>query len=574
MRKVAEHIYERGRRGMLYVRRRIPNAVRLAYPLKQTHITTSLGTSDLRDGKVRARVELQRIDAEFERKKQQCDLRSASMAPRNVATLTDDELQSAGRFWAREVLLNDEKRRQEGLDDEDFDELGAQLTAQRAELGRLLAQGKTTRMFPALHSFLFLCGMNYEPEPAEANRAGYLFTRAVVEALDHQLVRQSGGVLHTDVVAPETPHPLSVVKGVGDTKAAGTGVSPAWDEIFELWREFVPDRPKSTAIASQTPWRDLQRFVKEQGTVAPGDVTPVQMTEFVQSMHSRGLAVYTINERISKIRAIYKIAVGKHKLKSNPAADTLGFKESGVQSRVKKRLPFSESELSIIFGSPVFVEHKRSSGQAAEASYWLPILMYYTGARPEELAGLTLEDIRWYPGGRWYLNIVDSFADDDLELFGASSVPKSHERTVKNAPSVRAVPVAQELIDLGLLRYIDWVKERGSVVLFPGLKKDWHGKLSGSFSKFFGRYKVHIGITDKRKVLYSFRHNMKDFLEQSQFPSKYLKRFLGHASGDGGVTDGYGSGLPLEIMFEHFSRIRFPVISAKSWQPGVGPVRF
>ncbi len=575
MKKVAEHIYQRGQRGILYIRRRIPRAIRTAYPQEKTHITLSLGTSDLREGKVRARAELQLIDAEFEKKQHECDLGRASWAPKSISSLTDEQLRLIGQSWMSNVLVGDEKRRHEGLDDEDFDELGAKLMTQRAYFGRLLAQGKTESVLRPLFEYLSLCGMDYVPSEDEAKRAGFLFTRAVVETLDHQLARQGGGVLHTDTVAPEIPHPLEVVKGVGQVKnSVVTGGGPTWDEVFELWRDYVFNRPKSTTIAAQTPWRDLRQFVEKQGVMLPGNVTALQMTEFTQSMSARGLAVPTMNERISKIKAIYKIAVGRHKLEANPAADTLGFKESSVRKRVKRRLPFTESDLAVIFSSQIFIDHKRSSGQSGEASYWLPILSNYTGARPEELAGLALSDIQHEPDLGWYIRLVDSPTEDESDLFDEPAVPVSHQRTLKNSPSVRRVPMAQELIDLGLLRYIEWLRNRGSVVLFPTLKKDWHEKLSGSFSKFFGRYKIHLGIKDPRKVFYSFRHTMKNLLEQAEFPTKYLQRFLGHTSGDGAVTDGYGSDLPLKIMFEHFSRIRFPAIAAKPWQLGTGSVRF
>jgi hypothetical protein len=50
----------------------------------------------------------------------------------------------------------------------------------------------------------------------------------------------------------------------------------------------------------------------------PGEVTPELMTSFAHYMLDRGLQVPTINERISKVRAIYKIAVCKHVLKRTP----------------------------------------------------------------------------------------------------------------------------------------------------------------------------------------------------------------------------------------------------------------
>lgn len=357
MKAIAENIYTRGQHGIQYVRRRIPAAIRAAYPAKQTHIVRSLGTADRRLAKERAHAELARIDAEFKLKSEQLDLSRVSISAKRIAKLDDDQLKDIARFWVRQVLLADDQRRQAGLDDAEFDELDAELAEQRAQLGRMLAQGKSMSM-----------------------------------------------------------------------------------------------------------------------------------------------------------------------------------------------------------------------GQSGEASYWLPVLMFYTGARPEELAGLALSDLQHDEKLGWYLNLIDRPSDEDADLFDDGVVPQSHRRTLKNAPSVRRVPVAQELIDLGLLRYAELVRQSGAAVLFPTLTKDSHGKLSGSFSKFFGRYKRAVGITDSRKVLYSFRHTMKDMLEAAAVPSKYLKRLMGHTTGDGAITDGYGSDLPFELLVEQFRKVRFPALAAKPWQPGQGYV--
>lgn len=569
MKAIAENIYTRGQHGIQYVRRRIPAAIRAAYPAKQTHIVRSLGTADRRLAKGLANAELARIDAEFKLKSEQLELSRASLSAKRIAKLDDDQLKGIARFWVRQVLLADDQRRQAGLDDAEFDELGAELSEQRAQLGRMLAQGKSMSMFPAMHGFLHLCGLDFAPDEAEAKRAAYVFLRAVVESVDHRLGRQRGDLVDTEVVAPEVPHPLPAA---APERAPANLRAPTWEAVFETWRDYVENRPKPTTIASQTAWRDLRAFAEGLGVRHPGAVTPEQMTAFAERMRERGLAVPTINERILKVRAIYKIAVGKHVLKENPAAGTIGFKQAAARQRQKRRLSFDAADLSALFGSPVFSEHKRSVGQSGEASYWLPVLMFYTGARPEELAGLALSDLQHDEKLGWYLNLIDRPSDEDADLFEDGDVPPSHRRTLKNAPSVRRVPVAQELIDLGLLRYAEWVRQRGAVVLFPTLTKDSHGKLSGSFSKFFGRYKRAVGITDSRKVLYSFRHTMKDMLEAAAVPSKYLKRLMGHTTGDGAITDGYGSDLPFELLVEQFRKVRFPALAAKPWQPGLGYV--
>jgi integrase len=567
MKTLSENIYLRGKHNMVYVRRRIPAAIRSAYPLNTTHIVRSLGTSDIREGKARARLEMTRIDAEFEQKRQELELSRATQSAKRISKLSDEQLQDTAQFWIRNVLQLDEQQRQAGLTDDEFDALGARLKSQRAELGRLLAQGKALNIFPALHSFLYLCGLDYKPDEAEAKRASYAFLRSVVTTLEHQLSRQAGNVVETDAVASPTLHPL---QNIAPERAPAATDALTWDTIFSVWRDYVDNRPKSTTIAAQTPWRDLSRFAETHNITSPAAVTPVLMTRFTESMRERGLAVDTINERISKIRAIYKIAVGKHILEQNPAERTLGFKENSVQQRTKRRLPFDTSDLNLLFGSEIYTQHKRSRGQSGEASYWIPLLMYYSGARPEEIAGLALADVREDPEFGWYFSIEDRPGVDDKDLF--DGVPNSHRRTLKNEASIRRVPVAQELIDLGLLRYIETVRSTGATVLFPTLTKDWHGKLSGAFSKFFGRYKRHVGIEDDRKVLYSFRHTMKDFLEEAKVPTKYLQRMLGHTTGDGAITDGYGSDLPFEHIVENFKKVNFHPISALPWEPGRGSV--
>lgn len=240
------------------------------------------------------------------------------------------------------------------------------------------------------------------------------------------------------------------------------------------------------------------------------------MTDLVEHMRSvEELAPKTINERIRKIRGVYRIAIGRNLLERNPAADTLGIKlPKHLQGR-RRRKAFTQTELDAIFGSAIYTRHLRSRGQSGEASYWIPLIMYYSGARPEEIAGLLVEDIRHDDKLGWYFHITDlPSADDDDGLFDADEEDErpaaADRRLLKNAASRRNVPVAKQLVDLGLLRYLAHVKAKGCTRLFPTLKPDTHGKLSGAHGNFFGRYKTLLGIKGAQKTLYSLRHGMKD----------------------------------------------------------------
>jgi hypothetical protein len=181
MKAVSETIYAREARGNLYVRRRIPTALRAAYPPNQHHVLVSLGTSDRRVGKELARIENLKIDAEFNQKRASIDLSRASCAAKRVARLTDEQLDSLGKYWVRNVLLTDDDRRRQGLGEEEFDELNAELAEQRAHAGRLLARGDVLKAMPAMNAFLHLCGINFYPGAAEAQRAAQSFLNMYVE---------------------------------------------------------------------------------------------------------------------------------------------------------------------------------------------------------------------------------------------------------------------------------------------------------------------------------------------------------------------------------------------------------
>lgn len=562
MKSISENLFCRGKFKTYYVRKRIPKALLRAYPSGKSEIIRSLQTGDKKEASKRLRAELVRIDAEFDLKLQEMKKRSELYHRRSVP-YSDAQIQEIAGFYVRQVLLSDKNKRVQGMDDEDFDESCDSITQQCQELRTILARGQIEKILPAMNGFIHLCGLDIQMSATEERKAGYVFLEAVVTALNYQDERNQGKLINTDLVAPASAHPAAFGKASEN--------DASWEDVFGSWEHYVNDRPKSTIIASRTPWRQLVAFAAQRNIKSPEQLTLQHLSELVAQMGTAGLAIKTINGRLGKLREIFRIAVGKGLITANPAANTLGFKESARERGQKRRLSFTVNELETIFGSTVFTDGVRSQGQSGEASYWIPLIMFYTGARPEEIAGLLLEDIRQHPTVGWNFHITDLMDNEDLDLFDEEAEPsagKPKKRRLKNHVSRRNIPIAQELVTLGLLRYIEWLRAKGATALFPNLQRDSHDKLSGSFSKWFGRYKQDLGFTSKKKVLYSLRHNMKDFLEAAAVPTKYLKRTLGHASGDGSITDGYGSDVPIEIVAEHFEKVKFPTIPAQPWQPG------
>ncbi|TIC82418.1 DUF6538 domain-containing protein [Crenobacter intestini] len=391
MKVVSENFYRRGKKGTFYCRRRVPHDLVSLYGGRH-EILRSLKTSDESITLQRWRACMVELDQTF------ADLRKRHAAlldpaePILVPHLSAPFVENLGRFWVQQVLLSDDAARLAGLDDEQFDELGDKLSAQRKELGRMLAQGCFDRIEPAFLAFLHLCGVSVQISDDERAQVLRGFLKSVISALDVQLERHDGKIREThEVVAPDLVKPPAQL--LLDQQARAQSASVSWQQVFDVWQSFVEQRPKSTVLAYQTAWRDLMKFADTRKLFCPADLTATSMTEFVQYMRaSKTLQIGTINERLAKIKAIFRVAVGRQLLLTNPAQDTLGFRESVRGKLTKSRLPFTTEELEAIFCCPIYTNAQlRSQGQVGEASYWIPLLMLYTGARPEEIAGLQFE---------------------------------------------------------------------------------------------------------------------------------------------------------------------------------------
>jgi hypothetical protein len=230
MKVLTENIYLRGANRIAYVRRRIPTAIRAASPPNVTHIVRSLGTADVKQAKILGRKELSLIDEEFEQKREQLDLGQASVSSKRIAKLSARQLDNTVQFFMRSVLQSDEHKRQDRLTDDEYDDISERLNSQRTELGRTLAQGKAMKLLPALRGLLHLCGLDYAPDEEEAKRASYAFLRGVISTLDHQISRQNGNIVDTDLVAPHGLHPLQTI---APERAPTPSSLATWEKVFD-----------------------------------------------------------------------------------------------------------------------------------------------------------------------------------------------------------------------------------------------------------------------------------------------------------------------------------------------------
>ncbi|HDS1738116.1 site-specific integrase [Pseudomonas sp. BP8] len=245
------------------------------------------------------------------------------------------------------------------------------------------------------------------------------------------------------------------------------------------------------------------------------------------------ITAVTVNNRLRKLNAFLNWCRVNGYVADNPLA---GMKVM-TGSAKEARLSFDSGDLIILLNQDFLLKEARK----LPWRYWLPLLGRVTGARIEELCQLRVDDFIEQQG------IQCIRVDDSRE-----------GQNLKNASSRRVLPLHPALIDLGLLQHVEAVKATGADRLFPELEAV-RGKLGHAPSKWFGRYKMKLGITDPRKTFHSFRHTLIDDLRDAGVQDSLIKRIAGHE--DSAVTFSiYGSRSPLNAMMDALRNI--PVTQA------------
>ena len=181
-----------------------------------------------------------------------------------------------------------------------------------------------------------------------------------------------------------------------------------------------------------------------------------------------GLAPPTINRHITALRVLHRWAGVSGITAPRWSFENLHIGVSKKKRDRSQRPPASIEDLEKLFALPIFTgckRHRGGTGQVLlrarftpgpaiihDAFYWIPLLIYYTGARREEICKLRPADFR------------------DADGIPFIQIDETETGRVKNDGSVRPIPLHRELIRLGLLGYVEQCRARGWDVLFPELR--------------------------------------------------------------------------------------------------------
>ncbi|EEB86037.1 site-specific integrase [Roseobacter sp. GAI101] len=241
----------------------------------------------------------------------------------------------------------------------------------------------------------------------------------------------------------------------------------------------------------------------------------------------------TQSQYLNTLVNVLDVGVRKGFLRHNPAAGVKPIKRQTLAAS-EKRLPWREDQI-IKFFTGKFYQSCRPDSQNPykkldrDWRFWIPLVMLFTGARPNEISQLLVGDVKRTENGTWYIDVLES--EDD------------HEKSIKTLSSRRMIPLHPELVKIGFLQFVDKIKSVNPTGrLFPNLTPDQNGNTAHyATRRLREKFIPEEIILDNRQTLYSLRHNVRDALRRIKAPPETLRAIAGWSPGSTSVSDDYGT---------------------------------
>lgn len=404
-------------------------------------------------------------------------------------------------------ISDDERIRGFGLHEPVFEAVGDWIGRSSKRVQSVIARGVLGESDSAfVNDTLIAHGVALPAESEEFRLFGLRLFRGLSEAIKVRELRHSGEWVETPPVPTLTPVPTApllseVIEHFIGKQRDDVPMFKKYRPALGLFLECVGDKPVNTLrqkeideyfyLLCKLPprWTDEKR---KRG---------ISAVELAKIVWPTCISKKTFEDGyMAAFRPFLVDAVRVFQDQGFPPHLTIaGIKYSGEREETEnEQRAMRQDELSRLFTGPEYVSF--ASDPECRHYYWLPLIGLYTGARINEVCQLNPQcDIR-QEQGIWIFDINEKTEGDERV-----------KKTVKNASSRRKVPIHSELIRLGLLDYVDSVKEQGAKLLFPGWNPSSAGRAAGVAERWFRKLIRTTGLRDEtpqaRLVgFHAFRH--------------------------------------------------------------------
>ncbi len=224
----------------------------------------------------------------------------------------------------------------------------------------------------------------------------------------------------------------------------------------------------------------------------------------------------TVNKYLRCMGALFRWATREKYIAENPFHDIY----VEVDKKAVTRLNFTDGEVQKILNA---VNDIKTNSAVGMMQYWGSLLAIYTGARLNEIASLTPDDVvLCKKSSIWYISINED------------GVAKS----VKTRAGKRLVPIHPELLELGFLEYVEHARE--VIKKRPLTDNGYPQRLiynntyrEGTWGKKFGRwfndtFLPSLDLKTELHVLHSVRHSFITNLNDAEVSPIEIATLAGH----------------------------------------------
>ncbi|TLM67220.1 MAG: site-specific integrase [Deltaproteobacteria bacterium] len=250
--------------------------------------------------------------------------------------------------------------------------------------------------------------------------------------------------------------------------------------------------------------------------------------EILSMQVTQTLGTGTVNKYMSRISSLFVWCVRQGVVIKNPA-ESLAIAKN--VSEHEEREIYNREDIGRLLRSLEAIPEDRPE------RYWIPLIALYSGMRLEEICQLHTEDIV------------------EIDSVWCFAINCTGDKKLKTLASKRSVPIHAELIQRGLLGYLEKINNRGDKRLWGNLEKGRDG-YSHLFGKWYQRHNRKFISKEPKKCFHSFRHTFANSLKQHGVAENLIAEILGHKNTS--ITTGrYGKRYNNEILSEAINFIAY-----------------
>lgn len=316
-------------------------------------------------------------------------------------------------------------------------------------------------------------------------------------------------------------------------------------ELFDHYRTNRLTRNKWNTRTEE----NYSRFINE----ATGIIRNLPLTSYrsehavmlLEALKKAGNEVSTASSKVGFVSTLFKFAEKESKSDERWRVNGNPFSDMQIETTAADKTPerpyTCEDLIALLSGLLKIRKY------AEPHRFWVPLIALYTGMRQGEITQLRTADIE----------VVSS----SLAIIHVRHRPDFKQKT-KNKRD-RTVPIHPELKRLGLLQYLDRVRQSKQDRLFPLLTwtagKDWSSKIRTWWNETFQK-----GLLSDTtgKSFHSLRKNFIDQFKQSRVYIKASDRevvqsMVGHEGMDDVTSQHYEGKFPPETQYKILCKLNY-----------------